>query len=99
MQICDYGVEIVGSRPTVAIGLVARTRPRYPVHRRMSSECASRLGEIIPRASCPARWCGSRRDGIMVDIAWRPRTHPPPVPQGRPMSPDDSGSVTHWLGA
>src|SRR6516164_8124547 len=65
----------------------------------MSSECASRLGEFIPRTSGRARWGGSRRDGIMVDRAWRPRTYPPPVPRGGPMSPDDSGSVTLWIGA
>jgi len=58
----------------VTVGLDARTRPRYPVHRRMSSGCASRLGEFIPRASCLAPGGGSRRDGIMVDAEdiWRP---------------------------
>ncbi len=76
----------------MAIGSEARTRPRYPVHRRMSSGCASRLGEIIPRASCPARWGGSRRDGIMVDIAWRPRTHPPPKRAGSHRVVDSDGA-------
>src|SRR5262245_33609719 len=99
MQTCAAGVAIVGSRPSAVVGFEARTRHRYPVQRRMSSGCASRLGGFIPRTSGPARWGGLRRDGIMVDVAWRPRTRPPRVPQGGPMSPDDSGSVTHWLGA
>ena len=73
-------------------------RTSLEVHRRMSSGCASRLRELSPRASGRARWGGSRRDGIMAGAA-RGATHPPIAPKRGPMSPDDSGSVTHWLGA
>ena len=39
-----------------------------PVHRRMTSGCATHLGEIIRRTSGAARWGGSRRDWYLDEV-------------------------------
>jgi hypothetical protein len=46
----------------------------------------------IPRAPPgPDRWGGPRREGIMSNMARRPRTHPTAGPQGGPMTSAESG--------